>query len=633
MVSRHSTFLRAAFELQIDDGNLYWTEIRPAEKGRSVVVRRTKDGKIEDVTPPNQSARTLAHDPGMAAYIVSKGMVYFSNYSDQRLYRQVVGEESSRPITPALGDVRYTDADMDRLICLREDHRSAANQPLCDLVGIDLEGKAEPVSLVSGNDYYISPRVSPDGSKLAWVTWNNPSLVSFGCELWQGNVSADGTVQDAKKIAGGKDESVTQPKWSTDGVLHFISDRSNWWNLYRYEDGEIEPMCPMNAEFTEPPVVLKASTYAFTHSGKIFCTYFQDTLWHLAILDESSQNIADIKSDYNGGGYLVTDERYGYFVGATRTKADSIVRYDFGTDEFDVLYSPVGLDVDSGYLSPGEVVDFPTSDGWTAHAIYYSPKNKDFAGFPGELPPLLVFAHGGPTGERSVSFDLDKQYWTSRGFGYLDVNYGGSCGYGREYRKRLDGNWGVVDVDDCVNGAIYMSRTTGRVDPDHLIVRGASAGGYTVMASVAFRERVYSAAASHFGLSDLERMKLETHEYGTDRFVGPYPERRDLYIERSPRYSASKISTPIIIFQGLEDKIVPRDQAELIVDALRKNKVPFAYIGFEGERHGFRKAENRKKALDSELYFYSKVLGFELPEKVEEIRIENSEGVPLFQSN
>ncbi len=591
------------------------------------MVRRSEDGRIEDVTPANQSARTMAHDPGMAAYLVSENVVYFSNFSDQRVYKQVVGDPSE-PVTPELGDVRYTDADIDvkryRIICLREDHRIPEAQAKCDLVGIDIDGRKEPTSLVSGNDYFTSPRISPDGSQLAWITWNNPWLEAFGCELWLGNVAADGSIYGGRRIAGGLEESVTQPRWSPDGVLHFISDISGWWNIYCWKNGQVERVLEMKAEFTEPPAVLKSSTYVFLPDNRIFCTYLQNTIWHLALIDRTTRMLAKIECEYNGGAYLAVDEKYAYFVGSTRTKPDAIVRYDFRSGCLEAIYSPIKIDIDPGYYSPGEAVDFPTNYNKMAHAIFYPPKNKDYTGNPGELPPLIVNAHGGPTGERSVSFDLDKQYWTSRGFAYLDVNYGGSCGYGREYRMRLDGQWGVVDVDDCINGALHMAKI-GRVDRDRLLIRGASAGGYTTMATVAFRKRVYKAAAAHFGLSDLERMKVETHEYGTDRFVGSYPEKRDLYIERSPLYSSDKISTPIIIFQGLQDMIVRRDQAEFMVQALRKNKVPFAFVGFEDEKHGFRKSVNKKKALDAELYFYSKMLKLELLEPVEEVKIENLE--------
>jgi dipeptidyl aminopeptidase/acylaminoacyl peptidase len=629
LISKHSTFLKLAFEIQVDGPFVYWSEIRPTEKGRVVIRRLSTSGEIEDILPEPFGARTLVHEYGTAAYLAAGGAVYFSNFSDQRVYRETPGLTPS-PITPIVGDVRYADFDLDekrhRLICIREDHRdSSKKQAVNELVAIDIEGRREPEVLLTGNDFYTYPRVSPDGTQLAWVTWNNPGLPFFGCELRVGNLTSKGVVENERLVTGGVDESVTQPSWSKDGSLYFVSDRTGWWNLYRWNENKLQLLHRAEAEFAEPPWAMRSSNYAFGPNGTILCAYFLNTIWRLGLLDIGSGKLKTLDFPYIGGSYICSDDKYAYFVAATTTEPDSIIRFDFASERSEKLYSPLKLELDSGYLSTPEVVDYPTSNGKSAHAIYYAPKNKDYIGKPGELPPLLVFAHGGPTGERSVSFDLDKQYWTSRGFAYLDVNYGGSCGYGREYRTRLDGQWGVVDVDDCMNGALYLAKM-GKVDPKRMAIKGGSAGGYTVMASAAFRKGVYSAAASHFGLSDLERMNLETHKferYYNDRLVGPYPEKRDLYIERSPLYSADKISTPIIIFQGLEDKVVPRDQAELIVEALRKNKVPFAYVGFEGEGHGFRKAANRKKAHDGELYFYSKIFGFDLADQVEPVEIEN----------
>jgi dipeptidyl aminopeptidase/acylaminoacyl peptidase len=634
MLSKYSAaILPIALDLQMAGSSLYWSEIHPQEGGRAVVMCRDAKNKINVITPAQFNVRTLVHEHDTAAFVVSnEHVVYFSNFSDQRLYRQK-NLDDIIPVTPEVGDVRFADSTIDekrhRLICIREDHRdSSKKQAVNELVAIDIEGRREPEVLLTGNDFYTYPRVSPDGTQLAWVTWNNPGLPFFGCELWKGEIKSDGSIANGKLIAGSSEESVTQPAWSSDGVLHFVSDRTGWWNLYQWlqDENKLEPLWPMDAEFAEHPRALRLSQYAFGPDGTILCSYLRNTVRHLALLDTTSHRLKKIECVYNGGDYLTSEKsmKSAFFVSATTSKPGSIIRYDFETEKFEPIYSPIEIKIDPDYISSPEVIGFTTTDGEKAYGIYYSPKNKDYLGSPDELPPLVVFAHGGPTGESSVSLNLEKQFWTSRGFAVFDVNYGGSCGYGREYRMRLRGQWGVVDVDDCVNGALYLA-TSGKIDRQRMLIRGGSAGGYTVLCVAAFRNE-FKAAASHFGISDLERMELETHKferYYNDWLIGPYPEKRDLYIERSPLYSADKISTPLAIFQGLDDKVVPKDQAELMVTALRKNHVPFAYVPFKGEGHGFRRQENRKKALDTELFFFAKILGIDLPEVVEPIEIEN----------
>ncbi len=556
-------------------------------------------------------------------------IVYFSNFADQRLYRASPGgrPEPVTPATPAC-EMRYADGVIDRsrgrMICVREDHTAAGQEAVNAIVGLKLDGADAGQVLVSGNNFYASPRLSPDGRRLAWQTWNHPNMPWDGCELWVAEVTADGALGPAVLVAGGADESIFQPEWSPDGVLHFISDRTGWWNLYRWRDGRVEPLCPMEAEFGEPQWIFGLSTYAFESAGRIVCAYQKNGLERLAMLDTRTSQLTPLERPYTSFFSVRAAPGRVFCIAASPALPSAVVQYDLGTRQWAIVRQSSTAAVDAGYLSPAQAVEFPTENGLTAHGLYYPPRNRDFAAPAGEKPPLLVISHGGPTGATSSALSLSIQYWTSRGIAVLDVNYGGSTGYGREYRNRLRGQWGIVDVDDCANGARYLAEK-GEVDGQRLIIRGGSAGGYTTLAALTFRN-VFKAGASYYGVSDLEALAVETHKFESrylDNLIGPYPARRDLYIERSPIYSAERLSCPVIFFQGLEDKVVPPNQAERMVEALRRKGVPVAYVPFEGEQHGFRQAANIKRALDAELYFYSRVFGFALAEPVEPVAIDN----------
>ncbi len=478
--------------------------------------------------------------------------------------------------------------------------------------------------LVSGNNFYANPRLSPDGARLAWLTWNHPNMPWDGCELWAADVLADGTLDRAQLVAGGLDESIFQPEWSPDGVLHFVSDRTGWWNLYRWRAGSIEQLTDLPAEFGVPQWVFGMSTYAFASAERIICAYTQDGVWHLASLDTRTKALTPFDLPYTEVSNVCVGAGCAVFTAASPSQSAAIVRLDLGTGQVTVLRRSSDVAVDAGYLSTPQSIEFPTEGGLTAHGIYYPPTNRDFVAPAGERPPLLVLSHGGPTGATSTSLSLGMQYWTSRGFAVLDVNYGGSTGYGRAYRQRLDDAWGIVDVDDCVNGARYLV-AQGLADERRLAIRGGSAGGYTTLAALTFRD-VFRAGASHFGVSDLEALATDTHKFESrylDRLVGPYPARRDLYIARSPIHFTDRLSTPIILLQGLEDKVVPPSQAEKMFAAVKAKGLPVAYVPFEGEQHGFRKAENIKRAMEAELYFYSRIFGFDLADPVEPVQIEN----------
>jgi dipeptidyl aminopeptidase/acylaminoacyl peptidase len=618
--------IRLDGQVEIDGDDIYWVELRPIEAGRYVVVRRSHDGRASDVTPKSYNVRTRVHEYGGGAYKVDNGVVYFSNFADQRFYRQVPGL-TPEPITPE-GSIRYADGVVDkkqeRIICVCQDHTNNDKEPENYLAAIDIHGKKAAQKLVSGNDFYSSPQVSPDGSQLAWLTWNHPNMPWDYTELWVGKIEEDGTISDPIRIAGGSDESICQPRYSSDGTLYFISERTGWWNLYRCRDGLIEPLCEMEAEFGVPHWVFGQSNYGFTSAQQLICVYYKNGESYLASLNTETLQFEIIDTPYTSISSIKVAAGYVVLVAGSPTEATAIVRLELATGKMEVLRCSTEVTVESGYLSLPEAIDFPTEGGLTAHALYYRPKNSDFTGPDDERPPLIVISHGGPTSATSSVLNLTIQYWTSRGFAIADVNYGGSTGYGREYRQRLDGKWGIVDVDDCISCARYLIES-GQVDGERTAIRGGSAGGYTTLAALTFRD-VFKAGASYYGVSDLEALAKDTHKFESrylDRIVGPYPSRRDLYLERSPTYYVDRLSCPIIFFQGDEDKVVPPDQAEVMVDTLRQKGIPVAYILFKGEQHGFRKAENIKRALDAELYFYSRIFGFELAEHVSPVLIEN----------
>lgn len=612
----------------MDDDDLYWIEMRPVEGGRSVIVRQDASGRINDVIPAPFNARTRVHEYGGGDYAVANGSVYFSNFSDQRLYVQRDGATPA-PITPA-AEVRYADTMVDsvrrKLICVREDHRVAGKEAMNSLVSLELEGNDDCGRLLaSGNDFYSSPRLSPDGSRLAWLTWNHPNMPWDGSELWVGDFGNDGLLRATTLVAGGKAESIFQPEWSADGLLYFVSDRSGWWNLYRASvNGDVEPVCEVQAEFGMPQWGFGMSSYAFASAERIVCSYIENGISHLAFVDTNTGKPELLDSPYTDIRYVRARKDQAVMRAASPTEAASIVKFDLEARTFAVVRRSNSLQIDAGYFSRPRAVEFPTEDWLTAHGFFYAPTNRDFRGLEGERPPLLVQSHGGPTSAATTALSLSIQYWTSRGIAVLDVNYGGSTGFGRSYRERLRDKWGIVDVDDCVNGARHLVEEQ-LVDGDRLMITGGSAGGYTTLCALTFRN-TFRAGASYYGVSDLEALEEDTHKFESrysDGLIGPYPERRDLYQERSPINFTERLSCPVIFFQGLEDKVVPPNQAVMMVEALRAKKIPVAYLPFEGEQHGFRQAKNIKRALDAELYFYSRVFGFELAEEVEAVEIEN----------
>ncbi len=604
-----------------NNGVVHWSELRPAEGGRTTIVRAGSG----ELTPEGFNVRTQVHEYGGGAWWLHGSTVFFTNWTDQRLYRQDEGAEpvAITPEPEIARGLRYADgvvtSDGKLIVCVRERHvegREAFNE----IVVIPTDGSAEPRIVVEGNDFYAFPRLSPVGTKIAWTEWTHPNLPWDGTFLYVADF-ADGQVSNATQIAGAMDESIFQPQWSPDGVLHFVSDRNGWWNLYRSVSENVESVIKIDADLGLPQWVFRQSTYAFLANGDIVCAVDSKAKQSLSLF--SGGKLADLGLPHAQiSDVTVSDDRV-YFIGASETETLQVVEFDPKKKDLKVLKRARDDEIDARYLSAPEAIEFPSEDR-TSHAFFYRPRNADFAGIEGELPPLLVFSHGGPTGSVRPTLNMTIQFWTSRGFAVVDVNYGGSTGYGRDYRRLLNGNWGVVDVEDSVNAARYLAER-GDVDEDRLAIRGGSAGGFTTLAALVFRD-VFKAGANYFGVADFETFVGDTHKFESrylDSLVGPYPQARDLYFERSPANFVDRISAPVVTFQGLEDAIVPPSQSEQIVDALRKNKIPCAYVTYEGEQHGFRKAENMIHSLESELYFYSRVFGFEPADEIAPIEIEN----------
>jgi dipeptidyl aminopeptidase/acylaminoacyl peptidase len=610
-------------QICLDADRVYWSESRPTEGGRNVIVRWQPDGTTTEINPTPFNARTRVHEYGGGAFHAAQDTVYFSNYADQQLYQCRANAVPSALTFP--GKLRYTnilrDASRDRLIAVREDHSDPDREAVNTLVSIDPSG--QQTILAAGHDFFASPHLNPTGTKLTWLTWDHPNMPWDGTTVWVAEIQADGSLANLVEVAGGSEESIFQPQWGPDGNLYFISDRTDWWNLYRWDGKTITALCPKAAEFGVPQWVFDMSTYGFADDRTLICTY-SEAVGKLAKIDLITLELTEIPIPYTSIGGLQVHQGIAAFVGGSALQPSAIVRLNLATGKTQELRRATDLAIDPGYMSAPKVVEFPTENGLTAYGLYYAPNNRDFQAPHGELPPLLVKSHGGPTGSASGDFSLKIQYWTSRGFAVLDVDYGGSTGYGRAYRQRLNGNWGIVDVQDCVNGAKFLVEQ-GLVDGDRLVIAGGSAGGYTTLCALTFYD-VFKAGASYYGVSDLEVLATDTHKFESrymDSMIGPYPEAKQIYFDRSPINFVDKLSCPAIFFQGDEDKVVPPNQAEMMVEMLNKKGLPVAYILYKGEQHGFRQAENIKRTLDGEFYFYSQVFGFTPADTIEPVEIKN----------
>ena len=606
-------------DVQLDGDDAYWVEGRPTEGGRCVIVRE-RGGVAADLIEPPFSARTRVHEYGGGAMRAHGGAVYFSHAGDARMYKVASG--APEPLTPAIGDVRYADFEVDpsreRIVCVVEDHRGPS--VVNDIRIIPL-AVGDPVSIIAGNDFYSTPRVSPDGAHLAWLTWNHPNMPWDGCELWAATLDGAGLPRDPRLVAGGAGESIFQPSWSPDSVLHFTSDRTGWWNLYR-DDGERGmSLAAMHAECGGPQWLFALSAYAFCGDGRIALWACRDGSWEFHVLDPSGE-LRRVDVPYTQFGLSVSAHgEDALFLAGAPDAAMAVVRCNVRSGEQHVVRAVSDdLMITESIRSVPRHVTFPGQGGDVAHAWYYAPRNQAARPAPGWKPPLLVRAHGGPTSATSVALDPSVQYWTSRGFAYLDVDYGGSTGYGRAYRERLNGQSGVVDVGDCVAGARFLVDTDA-VDPHRLFIHGGSAGGYIVLCAMTFHD-VFQAGASLFGIADLEVLFAQDPHKFESHYEAPYPKGRARY-ERSPVHFIDRVRGAVLLLQGLDDPVVPREQAELMFAALQAGGVPCAYIGFPGEEHGFRQAANIARSMEAELHFFATVTGTPLADTIEPVAILN----------
>jgi dipeptidyl aminopeptidase/acylaminoacyl peptidase len=618
----------ALSDCSLDGGDALWQELRPTEQGRSVVVRAGADGATQDLVAAPFDARTRVHEYGGRAYLRNRGVLLFSHGRDQRLWRADPGS-APRPVTPEVepaAALRYADAcaspDGRRLWAVREDHR-AGGEPCNRIVVLDPQGDADGGRVVvAGADFVAAPRCSPDGRQLAWLQWNHPDMPWDGCELWLADLGDGGAPIGARRIAGGRDEAVQQPSWSPDGTLHFVSDRSGFWNLYRWRPDGAEALCPMRAEFGEAMWNLGLATYGFVAPEDIVCAVVRDGRSQLARL--RGGRLEPLELPFSAFGSVAVAGPTVLFTAASPTRPNAVLRLDLDSGRLETLRRSSTLDVDPQFTSVAEPIRYPGAGGMAAHAFFYAPANRDFAPLPGEKPPLIVIGHGGPTSRATDAYNPRIQYWTSRGFAVLDVNYGGSTGFGRAYRQRLDGRWGVADVDDCVLGARFLVQR-GDADPKRLIIRGSSAGGFTTLAALAFRD-TFACGASHYGIGDLEALARDTHKFESrylDRLVGPWPQARETYRARSPIHHLQGLNCPLILLQGADDKVVPPEQSRRMHAALKAKGLPVAYLEFAGEPHGFRQATNIVRALQAEAAFYARIFGFTLADAAEPLAIDN----------
>jgi len=606
--------------LQSYGDNLYWVESRPWEGGRNVIMCRQADGTIKDLLPKPYSHSSRVHEYGGMAYALTDDSLYFVNATDQRIYKtDLNGEGEPLPIT-GLSLQRFADLIIDRknqcLIAVCEEHQSE-QEPENYLVTISLNSEAPSVKkLQSGADFYAYPRISPDQTTLCWVEWQHPNMPWDCTQLWQATINSDGSLTDKILVAGeDNNQSIFQPQWSPDNQLYFVSDKNNWWNIYRADNGSCTAILEIEAEFATPLWQFGMSTYDFIDAQTIGCLWTDKGLWHSGFIDIPNGRLTEVDCQYSSLQSARCFQGSLYMVAGAAALPSEIICVDQQT--VNSIYSPATLDLDPEDLSQPESILFPATDGQQVHAFFYPPTNSAYCGIENELPLVIALCHGGPTGATDSGLNLKIQYWTSRGFAVVDINYRGSTGFGRTYRQSLAGAWGIADVEDSQNAIEHLAAEK-KIDAQRCIIRGGSAGGYTVLSALTFTD-TFKAGASLYGIGDLETLATDTHKFESrymDSLIGPYPERRDIYTARSPIHHAEGLNCPVIFLQGLEDKVVPPNQAEMMVKLLEDKGIKVGHITFPDEGHGFRKAANIIRAMESELDFYTDV--FSLADKNKE---------------
>jgi dipeptidyl aminopeptidase/acylaminoacyl peptidase len=613
-------------DLRSADGRLYWTENVPA-RGGAISLFSLAGGAAAQVTPDDANVRTRVHEYGGAPFVVDGDTVYYSQYADQRLYALRRGGDPT-PVTPP--KYRYADCialpaarnASPALVCVREDHTDPAHVRNT-LVRLPMPITGAGEVLFDGSDFVSYPRLSPDGRRLAFIAWNHPNMPWDGTELHVADLTAQGLTA-AKIIAGGAAESVQEPQWDSDGTLYFISDRSGFWNLYAQRADGVRAVWPRAAEFAGPLWSFGQSNYVLFGDGRAVVSFRDRGISHLAVLDLKAGTGRELNLPYVEFSHLtkIDSQHIAAVAGASKSPL-SIVNIDIANAEVTTLRTAGKFPLNADAISVGAPIDFPSAHGRTAHAFYYAPTNPGYLGPAGALPPLLAFVHGGPTAQSSPSLRSGVQYWTSRGFAVVDVNYGGSSGYGRAYRQELNGNWGVVDAEDVI-AAVRFLVDTKRADPKRTAISGGSAGGYTVLVALSTSD-VFRAGADHFGVSDMTALARDTHKFESryiDSLIGPLPAAQALYDSRSPLNHLNGFKVPVLVLQGADDPVVPPNQSQRIVDALRARHVPVAYVLYPGEGHGFRKPENIINSLQAELSFYGQVFGFKPADQLPPLIIE-----------
>lgn len=622
-------------DLRAAAGRLYWTETLPAEGGITALFCVQGEQEPARLSPPGSNVRTRVHEYGGAPYLATGESVCFANYQDQRLY-MLRGAGPPVALTPP--GYRYADCTLQRsadggtaaLICVREDHTDAG-RVRNTLVRIPLPQGGAGEVLYAASDFVAYPRLSANEQQLAFICWNHPNMPWDGTQLKVARLTAQG-LEDVRTLAGGSTESVIDPQWDADGQLYYISDCSGFWNLYAHvvEDAS-RPVWPRAAEFAAGLWTLGQSNYALLGKHRALVRFTEGGSDQLALLDLRAGAGQPLYLPYAEYAQLTRlDENHVAAIAGSAQAPQRIVRIDVRSATAEVLREAGTTPLESAAISVAQAIEFPSAGGRLSHAFYYPPASAEFCGPAADSPPLLTLVHGGPTSYAGPSYAPRTQFWTSRGFAVVDVNYGGSTGYGRAYREELKGNWGVVDVQDVV-AAVRFLCAAGKVDAQRVAISGGSAGGYTVLAALALH-REFRAGADYYGVSDLTALARDTHKFESrylDNLIGPLPEAQPLYESRSPLNHLQGFSAPLLVLQGADDPVVPPAQSERIVAAMRSRQIPVAYLLFPGETHGFRKPENVTRAVQAELAFYGRIFGFSPADSLPALAIENLSPGPL----